>query len=58
VELHEHAHVSLGEIRERAKRLGSCNVVLVHLPDEVAAALAADPIPRVSASYDGLLLDL
>ncbi len=51
----EQAHVSLEEIRERADSLGDGQVVLVHLTDEVAAALAADPIPRVSASHDGMI---
>lgn len=51
----EQAHVSLGEIRERVDSLGDCRVVLVHLPDEVAAGLAADPIPRVTASHDGMI---
>ena len=51
----EQAHVSLEEIRERIDSLGDGQVVLVHLTDEVAAELAADPIPRVSASHDGML---
>ncbi len=51
----EQAHVSLEEIREKVDSLGDCQVVLVHLPDAVAAELAADPIPRVTASYDGMI---
>ena len=51
----EQAHVSLGEIRERVDSLGDGQVVLVHLSDEVAAKLAADPIPRVTASHDGMI---
>jgi ribonuclease BN (tRNA processing enzyme) len=52
------AHVSLEEIREGIGRLGGCELVLVHLPDEVAAALSEDPLPRVVTAYDGLVLDL
>jgi ribonuclease BN (tRNA processing enzyme) len=55
---HPHAHVSLGELRSGIDRLGDCAVVLIHLTDEVAAALAADPIARVSASHDGLVYPL
>jgi ribonuclease BN (tRNA processing enzyme) len=47
-------HVALQDIRQRIGDLGSCAVVLVHLTDEVAAELAADPVPRVSAAYDGM----
>lgn len=52
------AHVSLEEIREGVSRLGEGEIVLVHLPDEVAADLAVDPVPRVSASHDGMLYPL
>jgi ribonuclease BN (tRNA processing enzyme) len=51
-----HAHVSLREVREKRAALGGCDVVLVHLTDEVAAALAVDPVPRVIAAYDGMVL--
>jgi len=51
----EQAHVSLVELRERVDSLGDCRIVVVHLPDEVAAELAADPIPRVIASHDGMV---
>ncbi len=51
----EQAHVSLGEIRERIGSLGDCRVLLVHLSDAVAARLAADPIPGVTATHDGML---
>ena len=54
----DQAHVSLQEIREKVDSLGDCRVVLVHLPDEVAAELAADPIPRVIASHDGMIFPL
>jgi ribonuclease BN (tRNA processing enzyme) len=55
---HPHAHVSLAELRERVGRLTSARIVLTHLPDDVAVALAEDPIPRVTASYDGMNLEL
>lgn len=51
-------HLSLEEIRRGAGRLGSERIVLVHLTDEVAEALAIDPIPRVSAAHDGMLLTI
>jgi ribonuclease BN (tRNA processing enzyme) len=53
-----HAHISLEEIREQIDRLGECEVVLIHLSDEVGAELAADPLPRVTASYDGMVYPL
>jgi len=49
-------HLSLEEIRRNAGRLAAERIVLVHLTDEVAEALAIDPIPRVSAAHDGMLL--
>jgi ribonuclease BN (tRNA processing enzyme) len=49
-------HLSLDEIRRNAGRLAAGRIVLVHLTDEVAEALAIDPIPRVSAAHDGMLL--
>jgi hypothetical protein len=55
---HPHAHLSLEEIRAGIDRLGDGEVVLIHLPDEVAVALAADPIPRVTASHDGMVYGL
>jgi ribonuclease BN (tRNA processing enzyme) len=55
---HPHAHVSLAEVRAGIDRLGGGEVVLIHLPDEVAAALASDPIPRVTASHDGMVYRL
>jgi ribonuclease BN (tRNA processing enzyme) len=51
-------HVSLEELRREIDRLRCRRTVLVHLTDEVAAALAADPLPRVIAGYDGMELDL
>lgn len=53
-----YAHISLREIREGLGRLGDCRLILVHLPDEVATDLAEDPIPRVTAAYDGLSVPL
>lgn len=53
-----HAHVSLDELRAGVERLGAERVVLVHTTDEVAAELAADPVPRVLAGYDGLRIPL
>ena len=55
---HPHAHVSLDEIRSGIGRLDGCDVVLVHLTDAVAVRLAADPIARVIASYDGMVYSL
>ena len=51
-------HVSLEELREKGDRLGGCDIVLIHLTDAVATDLAADPLPRVTAGYDGLTLPL
>jgi ribonuclease BN (tRNA processing enzyme) len=58
VEPRDFPHVALEEIRERHDRLGGGEVVLVHLTDEVAADLAARPIPRTLAGYDGMALAL
>ncbi len=58
VERQEHAHVSLDELRSAVDRLGPCAVVLVHLTDDVAADLAANPLPRVIAGHDGMILPL
>ena len=52
------AHVCLAELRERAMRLDCGRILLVHLTDGVAGALAADPIPRVIAAHDGFALDV
>lgn len=51
-------HLSLAELRRGRERLGDCEILLVHLTDEVAAALAAQPIRGVSATRDGLELPL
>jgi ribonuclease BN (tRNA processing enzyme) len=48
------SHVSLTELRERAGRLESRQVVLVHLTDAVARSLSIDPIPRVATAFDGM----
>jgi ribonuclease BN (tRNA processing enzyme) len=58
VERHPHSHVCLDEIRDGRDVLGDCEVVLVHLTDEVAARLAADPIAGVVAAYDGMIYPL
>jgi ribonuclease BN (tRNA processing enzyme) len=52
----DRAHLSLREIRRNVGRLGTGRLILVHLTDEVAAALAADPIERVVAGHDGMVL--
>ncbi len=52
------AHVSLEELRRGVERLGACRIVLVHLTDAVAAGLATDPIPRVTAGHDGMVVEL
>ncbi len=46
-------HVSLDELRERRDRLDVPEILLVHLTDAVAAALARDPIRGVLAAHDG-----
>lgn len=51
----EQAHLSLREIREKVGRLGRGRLILTHLTDEVAAALAADPIARIVAAHDGMV---
>jgi ribonuclease BN (tRNA processing enzyme) len=48
------AHISLDELREGRERLEARRVFLVHLTDEVARALARDPIAGVDATHDGL----
>ena len=49
-------HVSLAELRERRNELACDRVVLVHLPDAVSVTLAREPIPGVSAAFDGMSL--
>lgn len=51
-------HLSLAELREKIDRLEAERLVLVHLPDRVASALARDPLARVEAAHDGLVLGL
>jgi len=58
VEKQEYAHVSLEEVRERIRRLGSARTVLVHVTDAVVRALREHPVPGVVAAEDGLSLDL
>jgi len=53
-----HSHVSLEELRQGVGRLASERIVLVHLTDAVAEDLARDPLPRVVAGHDGLVVDL
>jgi len=47
------AHVALHELRERIGRLAAPRVLLTHLTDEVAGALARDPLARVVPTFDG-----
>jgi ribonuclease BN (tRNA processing enzyme) len=47
-------HLSLDEIRDGMPRLGAKRVILNHLTDEVAEALAIDPIPGLTAAHDGM----
>lgn len=54
----EFAHVSLEEVRARAGGVGCRRTVLVHLTDEVARALAAEPIQGVMAAEDGLAIEV
>jgi ribonuclease BN (tRNA processing enzyme) len=58
VEPGEGEHLALEQIRDRVDALGARRLVLVHLTDEVAQRLAVDPIARVTAAYDGMLLPL
>ena len=46
-------HLGLEQLREHRSRLTAKRIVLVHLSDAVARALAVDPIPGVEAAYDG-----
>jgi ribonuclease BN (tRNA processing enzyme) len=50
------AHVSLEEVRGGFDRLGAKRLALVHLSDDVARALAQQPIPDVVAAEDGMIL--
>jgi len=52
------AHVSLEDVRAGVWQLKCRSIVLVHLTDEVASALAEDPLPRVLAGHDGMVLAL
>lgn len=51
-------HLSLAELRRGRERLGDCEILLVHLTNDVAAALAADPLPGVTATHDGMEIPL
>jgi len=53
---HADTHISLEEIRERHERLGRAQIVLVHLTDDIAEELSLDPIPRLVAAHDGMVL--
>jgi ribonuclease BN (tRNA processing enzyme) len=48
-------HLCLDEIRANRERLGRCQVILVHLTDDVAQELALDPIPMLFAAHDGMI---
>jgi ribonuclease BN (tRNA processing enzyme) len=54
----DYAHLSLAEIRQHRSTRPGGRWILVHLPDAVALALAADPIPGVVAGYDGMSIPL
>ena len=53
-----YAHISLEEIRRQRERLAASRIVLVHLEDSIATALAEDPIDGVVAAADGWTLEL
>jgi ribonuclease BN (tRNA processing enzyme) len=55
VEPEARGHLSLQEIRQKRDRLGSGQVLLVHLTDAVAEDLARDPVPELLATYDGMI---
>jgi len=48
-------HLSLEEIRRGRERLGSSELLLVHLGDDVADELAVNPIRGVIAANDGMV---
>jgi len=50
---HDHAHVSLDELREKRSRLAAKRILLVHTLDAVAEALAVEPIAGVGVASDG-----
>ncbi len=52
----DYAHVSLEEVRNGLSRLGARRIVLVHLSNDVARALAKRPMSRVIAAEDGMML--
>ena len=52
----DYAHISLEEIRGGLSRLHSKRIVLVHLSDDVARALAKRPMSRVITAEDGMML--
>ena len=52
------SHLALSTLRARAGELETARLVLVHLTDAVARALAADPLAGAIAAYDGLAIDL
>lgn len=58
IEKQDYAHISLDELRGSRERLATSRIVLVHLMDSVAAALARDPVPGVVAASDGWRLGL
>jgi ribonuclease BN (tRNA processing enzyme) len=58
LEKSDYTHLSLEEIRQYRAKLPHGKWVLVHLPDEVAVDLAADPISGVVAASDGMRIQL
>jgi ribonuclease BN (tRNA processing enzyme) len=47
-------HLSLDDIRSKRGLLGRCQIILVHLTDDVVQELALDPIPMLLGSHDGM----
>lgn len=58
LELAPGSHLSLDRIRRDADQLETARLVLTHLPDSVAASIAADPLAGAIAAYDGLTIEL
>jgi ribonuclease BN (tRNA processing enzyme) len=48
-------HLCLDHIRAGRDQLGEAQILLVHLSDSVAEALARDPIRDLLATYDGMI---
>ena len=58
LEKSDYRHLSLEEIRDHRVELPEGKWVLVHIPDAVAVALAADPISGVISASDGMRIQL